>query len=193
MDSVRTGLRLGADNAYIVYRRSMDEMPARKEEIEHAGHEGVKFQLLTAPVKVHGNKEGWVTGLECLQMELGEPDASGRRRPMPKEGSNFVLEVDAIVVAVGTSANPLLAQTTPDLLHSKKGYIVVESEETGRTSKKGVFAGGDIVTGAATVILAAGAGRAAAKAIDTFLADGAWWDPNAPKPEPAPAPAAAAK
>jgi len=193
MDSVRTGLRLGADNAYIVYRRSMDEMPARKEEIEHAGHEGVKFQLLTAPVKVHGNKEGWVTGLECLQMELGEPDASGRRRPVPKEGSNFVLEVDAVVVAVGTSANPLLAQTTPDLVHSKKGYIVVEGEETGRTSKKGVFAGGDIVTGAATVILAAGAGRAAAKAIDQYLTDGQWWDPNAPKPEPAPAPAPAAK
>ncbi len=188
MDSVRTALRLGADNAYIVYRRGMEELPARKEEIEHAGHEGVQFKLLTAPVRVIGNKEGWVEGLECLEMELGEPDASGRRRPVPKEGSNFVLEIDAVIPAIGTSANPLLAQTTPDMQFNRKGYIVVESEKTGRTTKKGVFAGGDIVTGAATVILAAGAGRSAGMAIDKFLKDDEWWDPNAPKPaEAAPA------
>ncbi|MHB8894930.1 MAG: FAD-dependent oxidoreductase, partial [Candidatus Geothermincolia bacterium] len=182
MDSVRTALRLGADNAYIVYRRGMEELPARKEEVEHAGHEGVQFKILTAPVRVLGNKEGWVEGLECLEMELGEPDASGRRRPIPKEGSNFVLKVDAVIPSIGTGANPLLAQTTPDMQFTKRGYIAVESEATGRTTKKGVFAGGDIVTGAATVILAAGAGRAAGMAIDKYLKDGEWWDPNAPKP-----------
>ena len=188
MDSVRTALRLGADNAYIVYRRGMEELPARKEEVEHAQHEGVQFKILTAPVRVIGNKEGWVEGLECLEMELGEPDASGRRRPIPKEGSNFVLKVDAVIPSIGTGANPLLAQTTPDMQFTKRGYIAVESEATGRTTKKGVFAGGDIVTGAATVILAAGAGRAAGMAIDKYLKDGEWWDPNAPKPaEAAPA------
>jgi glutamate synthase (NADPH/NADH) small chain len=188
MDSVRTALRLGADNAYIVYRRGMEELPARKEEVEHAQHEGVQFKILTAPVKVLGNKEGWVEGLECVEMELGEPDASGRRRPIEKKGSNFVMKVDAVIPSIGTGANPLLAQTTPDMQFNKRGYIVVESEATGRTTKKGVFAGGDIVTGAATVILAAGAGRAAGMAIDKYLKDGEWWDPNAPKPaEAAPA------
>jgi len=175
MDSVRTALRLGADNAYIVYRRSKDELPARKEEVEHAGHEGVQFKLLTAPVRVIGNEQGWVTGLECLEMELGEPDDSGRRRPVPKKGSEFVIPCDAIVVSIGTSSNPLLFQTTPGLGQTKKGYIEVESEETCRTTKKGVFAGGDIVTGAATVILAMGAGRNAAKHMDEYLKTGEWW------------------
>ena len=175
MDSVRTALRLGADNAYIVYRRSKDELPARKEEVEHAGHEGVKFQLLTAPVKVLGNEQGWVRGLECIEMELGEPDESGRRRPVAKPNSEFVLEVDAVIVSIGTSSNPLLFQTTPGLGRTKKGYIEVENEETCRTTKKGVFAGGDIVTGSATVILAMGAGRSAAKSIDQYLNTGEWW------------------
>jgi glutamate synthase (NADPH/NADH) small chain len=178
MDSVRTALRLGAENAYIIYRRSMTEMPARREEIEHAEHEGVKFKMLTAPVRIIGNDEGWVTGLECLQMELGEPDASGRRRPIPIKGSEFVLEMDAVIPAIGTSANPLIGQTTPDMKLNKWGYIEVENEETGRTSKKGVFAGGDIVTGAATVILAMGAGRNAAGQINGYLETGEWWSPN---------------
>ncbi len=178
MDSVRTALRLGADNAYIVYRRGREEMPARQEEIEHAEHEGVKFKNLTAPVRILGNDEGWVTALECLEMELGEPDASGRRRPIPVKGSEFILEMDAVVIAIGTSANPLIAQTTPDLKLNRKGYIEVENETTCRTSKKGVFAGGDIVTGSATVILAMGAGRNAANAIQNYLQTGEWWSPN---------------
>ncbi|OIP62041.1 MAG: glutamate synthase (NADPH), homotetrameric [Nitrospirae bacterium CG2_30_53_67] len=178
MDSVRTALRLGADNAYIVYRRSRTEMPARKEEVDHAEHEGVQFKNLTAPVRVIGNEQGWVTGLECLKMELGEPDASGRRRPVPIKGSEFTLPMDAVIIAIGTSANPLIAQTTPDLKLNKKGYIEVENETTCRTSKKGVFAGGDIVTGSATVILAMGAGRNAAKAIQQYLQTGEWWKPN---------------
>lgn len=178
MDSVRTALRLGADNAYILYRRGRAEMPARKEEIEHAEHEGVKFKNLTAPVRILGNDEGWVTGLECLEMELGEPDSSGRRRPVPKKGSEFVIPMDAVIVAIGTSANPLIGQTTPDLKLNKWGYIEVENEETCRTSKRGVFAGGDIVTGAATVILAMGAGRNAAKHIQEYLQTGSWWTPN---------------
>jgi glutamate synthase (NADPH/NADH) small chain len=178
MDSVRTGLRLGADNAYIVYRRSRTEMPARKEEVDHAEHEGVQFKNLTAPVRILGNDEGWVTGLECLEMELGEPDASGRRRPIPIKGSEFTLEMDAVIIAIGTSANPLIAQTTPDLKLNRRGYIEVENETTGRTSKKGVFAAGDIVTGSATVILAMGAGRGAAKAIQEYLQTGEWWSPN---------------
>ncbi len=175
MDAVRTALRLGADNAYIVYRRSKDELPARKEEVEHAMHEGVQFKLLVAPVKVLGNEQGWVKGLECIEMELGLPDDSGRRRPVAKPGSEFTLEVDAVVVSIGTSSNPLLFQTTPGLGQTKKGYIEVENEETCRTTKKGVFAGGDIVTGSATVILAMGAGRSAAKNIDQYLKTGEWW------------------
>ncbi len=169
MDAVRTALRLGADNAYIIYRRSMEEMPARKEEVEHAGHEGVKFIMLTAPVRIIGNEKGWVTGLECIKMELGEPDDSGRRRPVPVKGSEFVIDLDEIIVAIGTNANPLVAQTTPGLDLNKWGYIVVDDEKTCRTSKKGVFAGGDIVTGAATVILAMGAGRNAAMSINEYL------------------------
>lgn len=179
MDAVRTALRLGADNAYIVYRRSKDELPARKEEVEHAGHEGVQFKLLTAPVRVVGDDKGWVKGLECLEMELGEPDESGRRRPVAKKGSEFVIDCDAIVVAIGTSSNPLLFQTTPGLGQTKKGYIEVENEQTCRTTKKGVFAGGDIVTGSATVILAMGAGRNAAKSINEYLGSGEWWTPGA--------------
>ena len=127
-----------------------------------------------APVKIIGNDDGWVTGLECLKMELGEPDASGRRRPIPIEGSNFVLDMDAVIISIGTSANPLIAQTTPDLRLNRRGYIEVESEETGRTSMKGVYAAGDIVTGSATVILAMGAGRNAARQISEYFSSGEW-------------------
>lgn len=169
MDSVRTAKRLGAENAYIVYRRSKDEMPARKEEIEHAEEEGIEFHLLTAPVKVIGGETGSVKGLECIKMALGELDSSGRRRPVPIEGSEFRLEIDAVIVAIGTNANPIVAQTTTGLETNKWGYINVESEENCRTTKKGVFAGGDIVTGAATVILALGAGRNAASSINEYL------------------------
>jgi glutamate synthase (NADPH/NADH) small chain len=168
MDSVRTSLRLGAKNAYIVYRRSRNEMPARKDEIHHAEQEGVEFHFLTTPIKYYGNTDGWVTSMECLKMELGEPDASGRRRPVPKEGSNFIMEVDTVVVAIGNSSNPLIPQTTPGLEANKWGNIIADPE-TGRTSRQGVWAGGDIVTGGATVILAAGAGKKAAKDIHQYL------------------------
>lgn len=168
MDSVRTALRLGAENAYIVYRRSRNEMPARKDEIHHAEQEGVEFHFLTTPIKYYGNSDGWVTSMECLRMELGEPDASGRRRPVPKEGSNFIMEVDTVVVAIGNSSNPLIPQTTPGLEANKWGNIIADPE-TGRTSRQGVWAGGDIVTGGATVILAAGAGKAAAKDMHKYL------------------------
>jgi glutamate synthase (NADPH) small chain len=168
MDSVRTALRLGADNAFIIYRRTEVEMPARIEEVHHAKEEGVQFKLLTNPVEYIGSKEGWVTGVKCLQMELGEPDDSGRRRPVPVKGSEFVIPVDTVVVAVGTMANPIVPATTPGLQTNKWGYIVVK-DESGLTSREGVYAGGDIVTGAATVILAMGAGRLAAKAIHGYL------------------------
>jgi len=168
MDSVRTALRLGAENAYIVYRRSKTEMPARIEETHHAEEEGVEFHFLTTPIKYIGNENGWVTGMECLRMELGEPDASGRRRPVPVQGSNFIMEVDTVVVAVGNSSNPLVPQTTPGLEVNKWGNIIADPE-TGQTSRKGVWAGGDIVTGGATVILAAGAGKKAARDIDNYL------------------------
>lgn len=168
MDSVRTALRLGAENGYIVYRRSKTEMPARIEEIHHAEEEGVEFHFLTTPVKYMGNEYGWVTGMECLRMELGEPDASGRRRPVPVEGSNFIMEVDTVVVAIGNSSNPLVPQTTTGLEVNKWGNIIADPE-TGQTSRKGVWAGGDIVTGGATVILAAGAGKKAARDIDKHL------------------------
>ena len=168
MDSVRTALRLGAENAYLIYRRSEVEMPARNEEIEHAKEEGIQFHLLTNPTKILGNQQGRVKALECLKMELGAPDASGRCRPVPIDGSEFMLEVDTVVVAIGTGANPLIAQTTPDLKMNKWGYIVID-EETGATNKPGVFAGGDIVRGAATVILAMGDGRVAAKAIHEYV------------------------
>jgi len=173
MDSARTALRLGAEESIIVYRRSRQEMPARAAEIHHAEEEGIRFEFLTNPVKYIANDDGWVTELECLRMELGEPDASGRRRPVPIEGSEFRIPVDTVVVAIGNSPNPLIPQTTPGLEVSKRGTIVVD-EATGRTSKQGVFAGGDIVTGAATVILAMGAGRTAANSINEYLKTGEW-------------------
>jgi glutamate synthase (NADPH/NADH) small chain len=168
MDSVRTALRLGADNAYIVYRRSEKEMPARIEEIHHAEQEGVQFHLLTTPIVFNGNADGRVVSMECIKMELGEPDASGRRRPVPIEGSNYTMEVDLVVVAIGNSSNPLVQKTTPGLETNRWGNIVV-NEETMQTSRKGVYAGGDIVTGGATVILAAGAGKKAARAMHKYL------------------------
>ena len=168
MDSVRTALRLGADNATIVYRRTDVEMPARIEEVHHAKEEGVQFKLLTNPVEYIGNQEGWVTGMRCQQMELGEPDDSGRRRPVPIRGSEFVIPVDTVVVAVGTMANPIVPATTPGLETNRWGYIVTKGD-SGETSRKGVYAGGDIVTGSATVILAMGAGKEAARAIDAAI------------------------
>jgi glutamate synthase (NADPH/NADH) small chain len=168
MDSARTALRLGADTVRIVYRRSRDEMPARIEEVHHAEEEGVQFYLLTAPTRFLGDDNGWVTGVECLRMELGEPDESGRRRPVPIKGSEFQLECDMAVVAIGAGPNPLLPTQTPGLELNKRGYIVADLE-TGKTTKQGVWAGGDIVTGSATVILAMGAGRKAANSIHEYL------------------------
>jgi glutamate synthase (NADPH) small chain len=168
MDAARTALRLGAEEVNIVYRRSRTELPARIEEVHHAEEEGIQFHFLTLPIKFLGNEEGWVCSMECQKMELGEPDQSGRRRPIPIPGSEFKLEVDMVVVAIGTGANPLIPATTPDLKTNKWGYIIADSE-TGATSKKGVYAGGDIVTGSATVILAMGAGRKAADAIHQYL------------------------
>lgn len=168
MDAVRTSKRLGAKNAYIVYRRSDAEMPARAEEIHHAKQEGIEFILLSNPTKFIGDEEGWLTGVELQKMELGEPDASGRRRPVPIKGSEYILDIDMAVVAIGNGSNPIIQKTTPDLSFNKWGNIQV-NEETMATSKEGVFAGGDIVTGGATVILAMGAGRKAADAIDEYL------------------------
>lgn len=168
MDSVRTALRLGADNAYIIYRRSEVELPARKEEAHHAKEEGVQFLLLTNPVGYIGDEYGWVTGVRCIRMELGEPDASGRRSPVPVPGSEFVINVDTVVVSVGTMANPIVPSTTPGLETNRWGYIVTKGD-SGETTREGVYAGGDIVTGSATVILAMGAGRQAAKAIHEYL------------------------
>ena len=168
MDSARTALRLGAENVHIVYRRSKTELPARAEEVHHAEEEGVQFKFLTAPIRYIGNEDGWVVGMECIQMELGEPDDSGRRRPVPIEGSNFTLDVDLAVVAIGTGANPIITGTIPNLELNKWGYIVAD-EATGKTSREGVYAGGDIVTGAATVILAMGAGRNSSQAVHQYL------------------------
>jgi len=167
MDSARTALRLGAEKVYIVYRRSQKEMPARAEEVEHAHEEGVNFQLLTNPEAVLGDETGWVKGLECVLMELGEPDVSGRRRPIVKPDSNFVIDVDTVVIAIGQGPNPLIQDTTPGMDTNKHGNIV--ADEDGRTTKPGVFAGGDIVTGAATVILAMGAGKKAATSIHAYI------------------------
>lgn len=167
MDGVRTARRLGADEATIVYRRSKEEMPARVEEVHHAEQEGIRFELLVAPLEVIGNAEGWVTGLKCQRMQLGEPDASGRRRPVPIPGSEFVLPCDIVVVAIGTRANPLLTSSCPELKLNRWGNI--EVDDSGMTSIPGVFAGGDITRGAATVILAMGDGKRAAKAMDDFL------------------------
>ncbi len=172
MDSARTALRLGAKESIIVYRRSRAEMPARIEEIHHAEQEGVQFHLLTTPLAFHGEK-GRVTALECLKNELGEPDASGRRRPVPIKDSNFKIEADVMVVAIGQSPSPIIAKTTPDLSVAKNGTVVV-SQSNMKTSKKGVFAGGDIITGGATVILAMGQAKTAAAAIDEYLRTGEW-------------------
>ena len=178
MDAARTALRLGADKVYIVYRRSMAELPARREEVEHAQEEGVEFQLLTNPVEILGYqnasdpqdiKNGFVSGIKCVRMELGEPDNQGRRRPVPVSGSEFVLDVDTVIMAIGTSPNPLIKNTTGGLKVNARGGIVVN--ESGLTSRPFVYAGGDAVTGAATVISAMGAGKLAAKAIDTALSD----------------------
>ncbi|MBR6572268.1 MAG: NADPH-dependent glutamate synthase [Clostridia bacterium] len=177
MDAARTALRLGAEKVYIVYRRSLAELPARKEEVHHAMEEGIEFLLLNNPVKILGynnpdnprdEKNGFVTGMECVKMELGEPDESGRRSPVEIKDSNYTLDVDCVIMSIGTSPNPLIKDTTDGLEVNKRGGIVVE-EETGLTSRKGVFAGGDAVTGAATVILAMGAGKNAAKAIDEYI------------------------
>jgi len=168
MDSARTALRLGAEKSRIVYRRSRKEVPARTAEVHHAEEEGVEFFFLTSPTKFIGNEKGRVIGMEGLKMELGEPDESGRRRPLPIKGSEFELECDLVIIAVGAGANPLLTKSTEGLDLNKWGYIITE-EETGKTSKKGVWAGGDIVTGSATVILAMGAGRIAANSIHSYL------------------------
>ncbi len=168
MDSARTALRLGAENVYIVYRRSRAEMPARNEELEHAEEEGIQFRLLTNPVAIVGDERGWVKSLTCLRYELGEPDASGRRSPIAIKGSEFEIPMDTVVVAIGQGPNPLVTTSTPGLDLNKRGNIVAD-EETLMTSKPGVFAGGDIVTGAATVILAMGAGKKAAAGIDSYL------------------------
>ncbi|MBQ5701384.1 MAG: NADPH-dependent glutamate synthase [Alistipes sp.] len=166
MDAVRTAKRLGAE-ATIVYRRSEAELPARVEEVHHAKEEGIEFRMLTNPTRILGDQSGWVKGINCLKMELGEPDASGRRSPIEVAGSDFEIECDVVIMALGTSPNPLIASTTEALETSRRGCII--ADEDGRTSRKGVFAGGDTVTGAATVILAMGAGRKAAKAIDEYI------------------------
>ncbi|HMK83348.1 MAG TPA: FAD-dependent oxidoreductase, partial [Candidatus Bathyarchaeia archaeon] len=173
LDSARTALRLGAEESIIVYRRSRAEMPARIEEIHHAEQEGVRFELLTTPVAFHGDQNNWVKEIECIRNELGEPDTSGRRRPMPIKDSNFRIPTDVVVLAIGQSPNPLIPKTAPDLKISKNGVVIIDNE-TGKTSKKGVFAGGDVATGGATVILAMGQGKIAAKAIDLYLKTGQW-------------------
>ncbi len=170
MDAARTALRLGAEESWIVYRRSRNELPARHEEVEHAEEEGVRFAFLTSPTRILYNEDYWVTGMECLRYELGEPDESGRRSPVPIKGSEFTIDVDTVVVAIGQGPNPLVPRTTKGLACNRKGNITADPE-TGATSLPGIFAGGDVVTGAATVILAMGAGRTAARAIDAYLAD----------------------
>ena len=167
MDAARTAKRLGAKNVYIVYRRGPEEVPARAEEVHHAKEEGIIFKLLTNPVKIEG-EDGWVKSMECVEMELGEPDASGRRRPVEIPGSEYDMDVDTVIMSLGTSPNPLISSTTKGLEVNKRRCIIAE-EETGKTSKDGVYAGGDAVTGAATVILAMGAGKAGAKGIDEYL------------------------
>ena len=167
MDASRVAKRLGAEHVYITYRRGKDELPARKEEVEHAEAEGIEFNLLNNPVAIIGGEDGHVTGIELVRQELGEPDEKGRRKPVPVEGSNWVLDVDTVIIAIGTSPNPLIRNTTGGLTFTKKGGI--EANEVGQTSREGVFAGGDAVTGAATVILAMGAGKAGAKGIDEYI------------------------
>ena len=168
MDAARSALRLGAEQVYIVYRRSMEELPARKEEIEHAEEEGIIFKILTNPVEILSDDNGFVRAITCIRMELGEPDASGRRRPIEIPGSEFTMDMDTVIMSLGTSPNPLLRSTTPGLETNKHGCIVTSGDD-GDTSRAGVYAGGDAVTGAATVIKAMGAGKAAAKAIDAYI------------------------
>ena len=167
MDAARVSKRLGAEHVYIVYRRGADELPARKEEVEHAESEGIEFKLLNNPCAIHGDEDGHVTGIECIKQELGEPDEKGRRKPVPVKDSNWILDVDTVIIAIGTSPNPLIRSTTKNLETTKKGGI--QADEGGRTSREGVFAGGDAVTGSATVILAMGAGKTAAKSIDEYI------------------------
>ena len=174
MDAVRTSKRLGAKNAYIIYRRSEVEMPARKEEVHHAKEEGIEFLILTNPTEFIGDENGWLKGVKLMKNELGEPDASGRRKPVPIKGSEYVMDIDMAIVAIGNGSNPIIQKTTPDLNYNKWGNILVD-EKNMKTSKKGVFAGGDIVTGGATVILAMGAGRTAAAAINDYLKDMNVW------------------
>jgi glutamate synthase (NADPH/NADH) small chain len=173
LDAIRSALRLGAGKAYVIYRRSEAEMPARAEEVKHARQEGIDFQMLTAPVEFLSDGKGWLNAARCVRMELGEPDSSGRRRPVPIQGSEFDLPLAVAVMAIGTSANPIVQSTTPGLRTSTRGYIEAD-QSSQRTSRKGVFAGGDIVTGSATVILAMGAGRRAAKSIHDYLTTGEW-------------------
>lgn len=168
MDAARSAKRLGAEEVYIVYRRGMEELPARKEEVEHAEEEGIIFKTLNNPVEILGNDEGMVCGMKCIEMELGEPDESGRRRPVEKAGSEFVLDLDSIIMAIGTSPNPLIRSTTPGLEANNRGCLITK-DDSGLTTRENVYAGGDAVTGAATVILAMGAGKAAAKAIDEAI------------------------
>ena len=168
MDSARSGLRLGAEEVTVVYRRSRKEMPAREEEIENAEEEGINMQFLTAPIRFIGDENGFLKAMECIKMELGEPDSSGRRRPIPIEGSEYIMDVDTAVMAIGQSPNPVVRQSEPDLKTTKWGGIIVD-EETGATSIPGIYAGGDAVTGAATVITAMGAARKAAYAIDSYI------------------------
>ena len=167
MDAARTALRLGAE-VHVVYRRSEEELPARVEEVHHAKEEGIIFDLLTNPVEILVNEDGWVKGIKCVRMELGEPDASGRRRPVEVPGSEFTVDVDCVIMSLGTSPNPLISSTTEGL-EVNKWKCIVADEEFGKTTKEGVYAGGDAVTGAATVILAMGAGKAAAKGIHEYL------------------------
>jgi glutamate synthase (NADPH/NADH) small chain len=173
LDAIRSARRLGAEKTYVIYRRSEAEMPARIEEVKHAKQEGIEFRVLTNPIEFLNDGRGWLKAARCVQMELGEPDASGRRRPIPIAGSEFEIPLQVVVIATGTSANPLIQSTTPGLKTNKRGYIEADSE-TQRTSREGVFAGGDIVTGAATVILAMGAGRRAARSIHEYLTTGKW-------------------
>jgi len=181
LDSARVALRMGAEQVDIVYRRSEAEMPGRLEEIKHAKHEGINFQVLCNPVEFFGDENGWLKAMRVVRIELGEPDASGRRRPNPVEGSEFEMPVDMVVIAIGNGANPIIQKTTPDLQFNKWGNIQVD-EETMRTSKEGVYAGGDIVTGGATVILAMGAGRTAAAAIEEYLSEKAGMKEEAHQP-----------
>ncbi len=168
MDAARCAKRLGAEKVYIVYRRSEAEMPARHEEVEHAKEEGIIFNVLTNPLEILGDEQGFVNGMNCVEMELGEPDASGRRSPVEKKGSEFLLDVDSVIMSIGTSPNPLIRNTTQGLETNRYGCIITK-DDSGLTSREGVYAGGDAVTGAATVILAMGSGKNAATAIDEYI------------------------